>query len=470
MDNDDEIEEEKTEGIQIIGAEPVTAAIEKLDKNQLTVSEPPEKGPHLETGELPMHWSEPVGEESSEIEDDVGEQNEFEEDDILLSSGATDKDIESARIKDDFNYEGNYSEIASEKDISEDELSDDQIIEPAESWHDLAPDEVSWRGEDIDWHQDFERRVKKPRGEKPRRDRPDARKARGGNARGRRLDQTKSIPVLTRIVSGLIMGAFTAGCLLIGPVATVVFICVLAAICCVEFFGTLTKVGFRPATFLTLIGVIAAIISAYLKGPDGLIATTGIFVIFCFLWYLPTGSNIKKERPLSNISTSLLGFLWIGFLASFGAMIIAPSKFPNRDGLAFILGALLITVFNDIGSFTFGSYFRKKGFTIHDLAPNISPQKSWEGFVGGTIFSLLSAAFLGNAMHPWTQAHALILAAIISVVAPLGDLCESLIKRDLKIKDLGTLLPGHGGIIDRVDAILFVLPATYYFLLTLHLT
>ena len=103
------------------------------------------------------------------------------------------------------------------------------------------------------------------------------------------------------------------------------------------------------------------------------------------------------------------------------------------------------------------------------LAPNISSNKTWEGLAGGALASILVSTVIVGAIHPWSAANAALLGVVVAVVAPLGDLCESLLKRDLRLKDMGTILPGHGGVLDRVDALLFVLPATYYLVRALNI-
>jgi phosphatidate cytidylyltransferase len=138
--------------------------------------------------------------------------------------------------------------------------------------------------------------------------------------------------------------------------------------------------------------------------------------------------------------------------------------FPHREGIAFLLGAIIATVANDVGALVIGGWLGR-----HLLAPTVSPNKTWEGLIGGAVVSIVVSAAVVGAIHPWTPSHAALLGLVVAVVAPIGDLCESLFKRDLRLKDMGTLLPGHGGVLDRVDALLFVLPATYYLVRALNI-
>jgi phosphatidate cytidylyltransferase len=118
----------------------------------------------------------------------------------------------------------------------------------------------------------------------------------------------------------------------------------------------------------------------------------------------------------------------------------------------------------DVGGFFIGSQFGRSR-----MAPRLSPNKTWEGLFGGMAVAFVLGGILGKVLHPWAPkiSHGLALGLVVALVAPIGDLCESMIKRDLGVKDLGTILPGHGGVLDRFDAILFCLPATYF--LALHL-
>jgi phosphatidate cytidylyltransferase len=104
------------------------------------------------------------------------------------------------------------------------------------------------------------------------------------------------------------------------------------------------------------------------------------------------------------------------------------------------------------------------------MSPSISPHKTWEGFVGGGIAAVVAGVVIGMKLAPWGGgAHGLELGLVVAIVAPMGDLAQSMIKRDLRLKDSGSLLPGHGGLLDRFDSLLFVLPATYFLLVALQI-
>ena len=167
---------------------------------------------------------------------------------------------------------------------------------------------------------------------------------------------------------------------------------------------------------------------------------------------------------MAGTAATMLTVGWISLLGAYAGLLLSPSMFPDRHGIAFLLGAIIATVANDVGALVVGGWMGR-----HPLAPSISPNKTWEGLLGGSIFTVLVSTVAVGAIHPWTPATAAVLGLVVAVVAPIGDLCESLLKRDLRLKDMGTLLPGHGGVLDRVDALLFVLPATYYLVRALNI-
>jgi phosphatidate cytidylyltransferase len=176
-----------------------------------------------------------------------------------------------------------------------------------------------------------------------------------------------------------------------------------------------------------------------------------LFVVFGLLWYL---AGVVRARPAVNLAVTVMAFLYVGFLGSFVALML---RAPARHGVAFLLGAVLATAAYDVGAFMFGRWMGRT-----PLAPDVSPNKTLEGTLGASLVTLVVCLALVRMIHPWTFMRSFWLAVVVVVAAPLGDLCESMIKRDLAVKDMGSMLPGHGGILDRVDALLFVVPAVYY--------
>jgi phosphatidate cytidylyltransferase len=163
--------------------------------------------------------------------------------------------------------------------------------------------------------------------------------------------------------------------------------------------------------------------------------------------------DAKRTEVVRTLAITLLFGLWVAFLASFGVLLIV-----RDDGVVIVLAVVGAAIFTDIGGYAFGVTFGR-----HKVAPSISPNKSWEGLIGGLVVAGVLAAFvlplLGDTFTPTSGA---ILAVTCGLASFVGDLTESMIKRDLEVKDLGDLLPGHGGMLDRVDGILFALPIGYY--------
>lgn len=284
---------------------------------------------------------------------------------------------------------------------------------------------------------------------------PDYGNGRGGSGGGGG-GSDRDLPVA--IAAGVGIGvvallAFSQGPKWAAALATVVV--VLAA---AEAFDVFRRNGYKPATLLGLVATMSLMIGAYVRGERAVPLILALAVMFTMLWYL---FGVVKARPTQNIGITLLGLLWVGFLGSFASLML---RYPDREGVAFLLGTILAVVANDVGALFFGRQF---GNT--PLAAEISPNKSWEGFGGGLLLSVIVCVAIVSRIHPWDLGSAFLLAVVASIVGPLGDLCESMVKRDLGLKDMGSVVPGHGGVLDRFDAILFVLPAAYYLVELLNL-
>jgi phosphatidate cytidylyltransferase len=148
-----------------------------------------------------------------------------------------------------------------------------------------------------------------------------------------------------------------------------------------------------------------------------------------------------------------MAFLWIGVLGSYAALML---RAPHGKGL--LLGAVIVAVAADVVAFLVGRWIGSR-----PMAASISPSKTIEGFVGGLVAAIVAGAIVGKELTPWGgMKHGLFLGLVVGLVAAAGDLFESMIKRDLGMKDSGTVLPGHGGLLDRFDSIIVALPAAYY--------
>ncbi len=259
------------------------------------------------------------------------------------------------------------------------------------------------------------------------------------------------------VVTGIVLVVLLVVCYLLGTVALLVFSAVAILGCALEAFSMLQRAGFRPATLLGVVGSAGAVAAAYWRGTAALPVVIAVIVCASLLWYL---ARVVEARPVVNVAVTVLCFCWVGVLGSFAGLLLAA-----HHGSHLFLGAIVPTIAADIVAWFVGSQFGS-----HPLAPAVSPSKTWEGVIAGGIAALIAGAIIGNQLAPWGGArHGLELGLVVAVVAPLGDLVQSMLKRDLRVKDSGTLLPGHGGLLDRFDSLLFVLPATYFLALALHI-
>jgi len=178
------------------------------------------------------------------------------------------------------------------------------------------------------------------------------------------------------------------------------------------------------------------------------------------------GATSVESGPLPNAAITLLGVVWIGVLGSFAGLILR-APFAEPFGTDTIFALVVAVVANDVGALLIGS---AGGRT--PLRAWISPNKTIEGLIGGAIASvgaMILLFFVNTNRHTWIGlGDCILLGVLVAVLAPIGDLTESMFKRNLDIKDFGTLLPGHGGVLDRFDGFLFTLPAAYYLLITLE--
>ena len=264
------------------------------------------------------------------------------------------------------------------------------------------------------------------------------------------------------IGSGVLLGAIALACFAAGTVASMVIVCIVVLLATAEAFAAFRRAQYHPATLLGLVAVLSLLVETYNKGVAALPLVLVLLVAGSFIWYLARVE--PAAEPVSGISSTVFVFVWIGAFGSFAALLLNPNLFPDRHGIAFLLAAVIVTVADDVASLLVGAAMGR-----HQLAPSISPNKSWEGLIGGAVAAILVAVVVVHFIHPWTVGKAALYGVVVAIVAPLGDLSQSMIKRHLGLKDMGRLLPGHGGILDRVDGLLFVMPATYFVVKAMHL-
>ena len=276
-----------------------------------------------------------------------------------------------------------------------------------------------------------------------------------GTARQRSGRAGRNLPAAIGVGVGL--GALVLVSLFVVKAAFVVVVVGAVLIALRELSQAMSTAGTRLPLLPVAVGGAAMVVAAYVEGLEGLavaFALTGLAVV---AW--PLVDSRAHDAPLGSqgsgvvrdVTAGVFAALYVPFLAGFAALLLAAD-----DGARRIVVFIVVTICSDIGGYAAGVLFGK-----HPMAPTVSPKKSWEGFAG----SVLACALAGGLTVPlllhgrWWQG--VLLGLVVVVTATVGDLGESMVKRDLGIKDMGSLLPGHGGLLDRLDSLLPTAPAVY---------
>lgn len=255
---------------------------------------------------------------------------------------------------------------------------------------------------------------------------------------------------ITRTLSGAVLLAVVLGCLMFGKATFLLLLLIIGLGSQVEFLGISRQAGVEPSRLLPLAIGAMVICGAFFGSAEILLlAIGGSFLLFVLELY--RGST----TPLGNIATSLMSVFYTAIpMAALALIGLRGGEYDYRTVLAIIA----ITWINDIFAYIVGITMGR-----HRLFERISPKKSWEGFFGGLLFATAAAvavgAMLGESLLLWAG-----VGVVVVVAAVLGDLVESMFKRSVGVKDSGALIPGHGGMLDRFDALLFAAPFVLFYL------
>jgi len=272
-------------------------------------------------------------------------------------------------------------------------------------------------------------------------------------AESERAGPGRDVP--TAFITGIVLAILAVGTILIGPGAFAIFAGIVVLFAQGEFYLAMQKRHYQPATALGLVSGALVLGAGYYRGENAMLAIMALSLFATFLWYMTVPPQ-HRRNVVANIAITTLGVAYIPLLAAYALAVL---KLPDGEGLT--LSIIGLTFVYDTAAFGVGYFWGSR-----PLAPNISPKKSWEGAIGATLVVIaVAVGVVGSSVTLLdTIGRSVGLAVVVALFAPLGDLAESLLKRDLEIKDMGGILPGHGGVMDRIDSVLFVAPAAFIYL------
>lgn len=264
------------------------------------------------------------------------------------------------------------------------------------------------------------------------------------------------------IATGVVLGALVIGAVWVGPNAWYPLVAAAMALAMWEVLTRLREAGYiQPRTLLIILGQVM-IWASWPYGPSGLVTGFALAVLVVMFWGMfHRGRHNHPENYLRDTAVGIFVLAWIPLFGAFAAMISRISE-GGVSGSAYIVAFMLCVVANDVGGYASGVMFGS-----HPMAPAISPNKSWEGFAGSMCFGIVTGVLVVHFLidGPWWMG--IVLGIALVICATMGDLVESQFKRELGIKDMSQLLPGHGGIMDRLDGMLPAAAATYILLTTI---
>jgi phosphatidate cytidylyltransferase len=293
----------------------------------------------------------------------------------------------------------------------------------------------------------------RPAGEADAEDKPKGKtKSKGkrrasGKPKGSRAG--RNLPAAIAVGISLVLVVLAS--LLIYHPAFLAVIAVAAGVGVWEMVQALKKSGADAPLIPLLAGTLLMIGLAWFEGPDALLLGLAVTVLASVIWRIADGAAAFRR----DLTASVLTAVYVPFLLSFGVLLVLSDS-DEYTGTWRVLCTLFAVVLSDTGGYAAGVFLGR-----HKMAPSISPGKTWEGFAGSISAAAIGSALLLYFILDIPAYWGLLFGAVLSVVAVVGDLAESMLKRDLGVKDMSNLLPGHGGVMDRLDSILFAVPTAY---------
>jgi phosphatidate cytidylyltransferase len=263
----------------------------------------------------------------------------------------------------------------------------------------------------------------------------------------------------TRSITAVFFVIAMVGSILLGQTVAFVLFFITVLLSLSEYITLVSNDNIQPAYWPTLItgGLVYSIFSL---NAMGILKIEWLFLIIPFiflLFILELWRN--KKSPFNNIAFGILGVVYIAFPLSLVMYLFDPVNLSGPGHYGVVLGFFVILWLSDTGAYFVGSLIGK-----HKLFERISPGKTWEGSLGGTVFAMVTAWGLSLIFQNLDLSQWITLSIVIVISGTLGDLVESMLKRSINVKDSGTLLPGHGGILDRFDAVFISAPFVFVYL------
>jgi phosphatidate cytidylyltransferase len=262
-----------------------------------------------------------------------------------------------------------------------------------------------------------------------------------------------------RTITGILFVVVLIGSILWHPVSYAILFSVVVVLGMIEFYNLVKVRDIHPLKYIGVISGLLIFLASFRNAQNYM--NSGVFILL-----IPATAGIfllelfrNKPNPFQNIAFTILGVLYIAVPFSLLNSLVFPDYITLKYNPEILIGYFVLIWTSDTGAYLTGMTFGK-----HPLFKRISPKKSWEGFIGGTVLTIVVSFLVAHFSHELNLYQWIVVALIIAIFGVLGDLVESMLKRSLDVKDSGNFLPGHGGILDRFDSLILSSPFVFTFI------